>query len=100
MNWMLRNHNHLDGARHLADLKQGMHHLNFLVQQKAIIGKYSYFEALDLVLQSIKEQFDQPGYHIYYKLEYLLLKAAQNTDYSDELTLSWSAIQMILNLIC
>ena len=45
-----------------------------------------YFEALDLVLQSIKERFDQPGYRIYCKLECLLLKAAQNTDYSDELS--------------
>ena len=44
-----------------------------------------YFEALDLVLQSIHQRFDQPGYHIYCKLECLLLKAAQNTDYSDEL---------------
>ena len=35
-----------------------------------------YFEALDLVLQSIKQRFDQPGYHIYCKLDYLLLKAA------------------------
>ena len=28
-----------------------------------------YFEALDLVLQGIREQFDQPGYQIYCKLE-------------------------------
>ena len=35
-----------------------------------------YFEALDLVLQSIKQRFDQPGYHIYCKLDCLLLKAA------------------------
>ena len=45
-----------------------------------------YFEALDLVLQGIKERFDQPGYRIYCKLECLLLKAAQNTNYSDELS--------------
>lgn len=44
-----------------------------------------YFEALDLVLQGIRERFDQPGYQIYCKLECLLLKAAQNVDHSDEL---------------
>ena len=44
-----------------------------------------YFEALDLILQSIKQQSDKPGYHIYCKLKCLLLKAAQNTGYSDEL---------------
>ena len=43
-------------------------------------------EALDLVFQGIKERFDQPGYRIYCKLGSLLLKAAQNTDYSDELS--------------
>ena len=45
-----------------------------------------YFEVLDLVLQCIKDRFDQPGYQVYCKLECLLLKAAQNTDYSDELS--------------
>ena len=44
-----------------------------------------YFEALDLVLQGIRERFDQPGYQIYCKLECLLLKAAQNVDHNDEL---------------
>ena len=38
-----------------------------------------------MVLQGIRERFDQPGYQIYCKLECLLLKAAQNVDHSDEL---------------
>ena len=40
------------------------------------------FEAFDLAVSSIKECFDQPGYQ---NLEDLLLKAANNNDYSTEL---------------
>ena len=44
-----------------------------------------YFEALDLVIFSIQERFDQPGYVVYSNLEELLLKAANCKDYSSEL---------------
>ena len=37
-----------------------------------------YYEAFDLVINCIKERFDQPGYEVYCKLEKLLVKAAQN----------------------
>ena len=85
MNWVLRSHNHLAGARHLVRrFETGNAPPEF---PSTVEDRYRkiYFEALDLVLQSIKQRFDQPGYHIYCKLECLLLKAAQNTDYSDEL---------------
>jgi len=37
----------------------------------------SYFEAIDLAISSICDQFDQPGYARYRKLEDLLLNACQ-----------------------
>ena len=35
-----------------------------------------YFEALDLIVETIKARFNQPGYKIYRGLEDLLVKAA------------------------
>ena len=42
-------------------------------------------EALDLVINFIRERFNQPGYRIYCNLENLLLKAVSSDDYTDEL---------------
>ena len=42
-------------------------------------------EALDLVINFIRECFNQSGYRIYCNLENLLLKAARKDDYSAEL---------------
>ena len=42
-------------------------------------------EALDLVVNFIRECFNQPGYRIYCNLENLLLKAASKDDHSAEL---------------
>ena len=42
-------------------------------------------EALDLVINFIRECFNQPGYRIYCNLENLLLKAANKDDHSAEL---------------
>ena len=44
-----------------------------------------YFECLDLIVNCIKDQFDQPGYRVLKNLEDLLLKAARNEDYTTEL---------------
>jgi len=44
-----------------------------------------YFEAIDLAVTGIKDRFDQPGYATYSSLESLLLKAANQSDYSVEL---------------
>ncbi len=44
-----------------------------------------YYEALDLATVSIKDRFEQPGYAVYQNLEELLLKSANNKDYSVEL---------------
>ena len=44
-----------------------------------------YYEALDLVISSIQERFNQPGYVVYRNLEELLLKAVNAKDYSSEL---------------
>ena len=47
--------------------------------------KTQYYEALDLATASIKDQFEQPGYAVYKNLEELLLKSANNKNYSVEL---------------
>ena len=44
-----------------------------------------YFEALDLLVQTIQARFDQPGYKMYGCIEVLLLKACHKEDYSEEL---------------
>jgi hypothetical protein len=43
-----------------------------------------YFEALDLLVQTIQARFDQPGYKMYGCIE-TLLKAIHKGDYSEEL---------------
>lgn len=43
-----------------------------------------YFEVLDLVVNFIKQRFNQPGYGVYRHLEDLLLKAARCEDYKAE----------------
>lgn len=44
----------------------------------------TYFEALDLIVCSIEEQFDQPGYKDS-KLEDVLVKAVKKQNYDEEL---------------
>ena len=44
-----------------------------------------HFEALDLAISSVQDRFDQPGYAIYRNLESLLLKVANQADYTTEL---------------
>ena len=47
--------------------------------------RIAYFEALDLLVSAIKSCFDQPGYHVYSKLEELVLKAANKESFEEEL---------------
>ena len=44
-----------------------------------------YYEALDLIINCIEQRFDQPGYHLYRRLEALLLKSFKQEDYEEEL---------------
>ena len=44
-----------------------------------------YFNSLDIVIACIKARFDQPGYSIYSKMESVLLKAANNQEFLEEL---------------
>ena len=44
-----------------------------------------YYEALDLLINGIKDRFNQTDFHIYKNCEQLLLKAANKLDYSHEL---------------
>ena len=43
-----------------------------------------YFEAVDLIVQSITKRFNQPGYKVYLQLENLLIKAAKKENYDSE----------------
>ena len=45
--------------------------------------RQQYYEALDLIISSINDRFDQPGYRIYKELEDLLLKAVQKEDFEE-----------------
>ena len=47
--------------------------------------RVQYFEAIDLAITGITNRFDQPGYTIYSNLESILVKAANQDDYSTEL---------------
>ncbi len=44
-----------------------------------------YFEVLDLITETIKNRFDQPGYKMYRHLEELLMKASKKENFSTEL---------------
>ena len=47
--------------------------------------RITYYEALDLIISSIKSRFDQPGYKTYSKLEDLLVKAANKEEIKEEI---------------
>ena len=43
-----------------------------------------YYEALDLIICGIKNQFDQPGFRLYSNLEALLVKSAKKDKFDEE----------------
>ena len=47
--------------------------------------RHLYYEAIDLVIMSINNRFDQPGYNIYKNLQNLILKACSGRSYTNEL---------------
>ena len=47
--------------------------------------KQIYFDALDNIINAIKDRFDQPGYQVSSDVEQLLLKAISKESYGDEL---------------
>ena len=55
----------------------------FISLQRTIIARF--IESLDLIVQSIKDRFEQPEYKVYRSLEDLILKAANKLDFSEEL---------------
>ena len=64
----------------------------FLPRKRHAIGvsvedhyRHLYYEAIDLVIMSINNRFDQPGYNIYKKLQNLILKACSGRSYTNEL---------------
>ncbi len=44
-----------------------------------------YYEALDFVIQAVRDRFDQPGYRVYRNLQELVVKACKGKAYQDEL---------------
>ena len=58
---------------------------SFFSHTPEALFRVEYMEALDLVINFIRERFNQPGYRIYCNLENLLLKAASKDDHSAEL---------------
>lgn len=44
-----------------------------------------YYEALDFVVQAVRDRFDQPGYRVYQNLQELVIKACKGEDYEDQL---------------
>ena len=48
--------------------------------------KLIYFEAVDLIVNCIKQRFDQPGYNVYKNMEQLLLNTITDQEYSAEFT--------------
>ena len=44
-----------------------------------------FYEALDLIIACIKDRFNLPGYQVYCKFQNVLLKAAVNENYEDDL---------------
>ena len=47
--------------------------------------RQSYYEALDLAVNSISQRFDQPGFRVYSNLEQLLFKACTGDNYQSAL---------------
>ena len=56
-------------------------------QSSSVQEHYSrlYYEAMDLAKTSIKDRFDQPGFHMYRNLETVLVNAANKKEYIEEL---------------
>lgn len=63
--------------------EEGLAASEFHNDPKAFFRQH-YFEAIDLVVNCIKDRFHQPGYEVYSKLEQLLVKACQSEDITEE----------------
>ena len=62
---------------------------NLHLNPRTTINKRIYYEALDLIIvESINEHFDQPGYGLYSNLEQLLLKAVRHDNYEELISVS------------
>jgi hypothetical protein len=66
----------------MSQLYQGEEKCRICMKQKRPLQslqhqKKQYFEALDLVVNCMKDRFDQPGYQVYRHLEDVLLKSVR-----------------------
>ena len=59
--------------------------------------QYTYYEGLNLIINSIKERFDQPGYGVYKNLQDILIKSIRKESYDDNFDLVTSLYQSDIN---
>ena len=59
--------------------------IDFFHEKFDDFARQIYFEVLDLLINAIKNRFEQEDYKRYIILENLLLKCAKNESYADEL---------------
>ena len=61
---------------------------HFFPQTERDMYRQNYFEAMDLMINCVKNRFDQPGYKIFRNVEELLVKSVRSDfeDYSEEFT--------------
>ena len=52
-----------------------------------------YYEALDLIINCVKERFDQPGYGIYKNLQDIIIKSIKKESYDDSFNVITSLYQ-------
>lgn len=83
--WMCRSHSCQDREMHPEGWMTETQRMNILIIPRCSIDSNTN-KALDLIISSINDRFDQPGHRIYRELENLLLKAVQKEDFEDCLT--------------
>ena len=66
-------------------MKMVMQKHTILLNQKFTTDKHTSYQAIDSVISTINDRFNQADYGIYTKLEQILLQAATNNNYSTEL---------------
>ena len=56
-----------------------------------------YYEALDLIINCVKERFDLPGYEIYKNLQDIIIKSIKKESYDDSFNVITSLYQSDIN---
>ncbi len=70
--------------KHPSRFEEGQAPHTFADTPKDMFRKF-YYEAFDLLIQSINNRFDQPGYRAYCCLQNILMKTVNKQEFSSEL---------------